>query len=67
MLFGTWDGKFGDSTFKLVQAVMGGWGGEVSLWFFMVQTVPTKHSKKNCLHKLTESNFILQVYLQVAC
>lgn len=46
MLFGTWDGKFGDSTFMLVQAVMGGGGGEVSIWFFMVQTVPTKHSKK---------------------
>ena len=27
MLFGTWDGKFGDSTFMLVQAVMGGGGG----------------------------------------
>ena len=36
VLFGTWDGKFGESTFMLVQTVMGCGGGEFAhdfLWF----------------------------------
>lgn len=45
MLFGTWDGKFGESTFMLVYRQLLG-EGEFPYDFFMVQTVPTKHSKK---------------------
>lgn len=40
MLFGTWDGKFGDSTFMLVQAVMGVGEGKFPygfLWFKLYQ------------------------------